>query len=79
MKIHLYLKYKKYTLENCEFNPNIRNKTPQNFSRFPTIIIKETVNANDSKSLSRHEFVDRIAYTVDIYTKSPVKELRPSS
>lgn len=65
----IYLKYKEYILKNCDFNPNIRNKTPQNFSRFPTIIIKETINSNDSRALNRQEFVDRIAYTVDIYTK----------
>ena len=65
----LFSLYKTYIMENCIYNPNIRKKTPQSFSRFPTIIFKESVNINDSITTNKQEFIDQISYTIDIYTK----------
>lgn len=45
--------------------------TPQSFSTFPTIIIRETNNYDNSNLLTTEysEFGDNITYQVDIYTK----------
>lgn len=46
--------------------------TPQSFSTFPTIIIRETGNIDSSSLLTTDysEFGDYVTYQVDIYTKN---------
>jgi len=46
-------------------------KTPQSFSKFPTIVFLESSNTDyaNSKSLNRQEYMDRLTYTVEIYSK----------
>lgn len=45
--------------------------TPQSFSKFPTIVFKQNNSSNilAGKSLDRQEYVDRLTYTVEIYSK----------
>lgn len=49
-------------------------KTPQSFSSFPTIVFKESNNSDYSlgKSTNRQEFINRLTYMVDIYTKDTI-------
>ena len=68
----LVKQYKEYINEKSLFAPKIMKKTPQSLSYFPTILIKETVNNNNSETLNRQEFVDNLGYTVEIYTKDCV-------
>ena len=68
----LVKQYKEYINEKSSFAPKIMKKTPQSLSYFPTILIKETVNNNNSETLNRQEFVDNLGYTVEIYTKDCV-------
>lgn len=68
----LYKEYKKYINENSKFAPKIFKKTPQSLSYFPTILMKETVNATNTNTLNGQEFTDNLAYTVEIYTKDNV-------
>lgn len=48
--------------------------TPQSFSTFPTIIIRETNNIDNLslKSTEFSEYGDSISYQVDIYTKDVI-------
>lgn len=69
--------YKQYMISNSIFGTILNDKktilpdTPQSFSKFPTIVIKETNNSmyGMGKTLDRTEYVDNILYQVDIYTK----------
>ena len=70
----IFKKYKQYLKDNSKFAPNMFNKTPKNLSVFPTIVLKETNNIEDSNytSLDRKEFVNEITSTIDIYTKDMI-------
>lgn len=66
--------YKQYLKDKSKFSPNVFNRTPKNLSVFPTIVLKETNNAEDSNytTLDRNEFVNEITSTIEIYTKDLV-------
>lgn len=75
--------YKEYMINNSKFgslldtNKTILPDTPQSFSKFPTIIIRERNNTNNfvGKTIDRTEYVDNVLYQVDVYTKDvKVKE-----
>lgn len=68
----LFKQYKEYINENSSFAPKILKKTPQSLSYFPTILMKETINNNNKRTLNGQEFVDYLAYTIEIYTKDNV-------
>lgn len=70
----IFLKLKKYLTDKSKYSPNVFSKTPQSLSKFPTIVVKETNNIEDSNytTLDRNEFVNRITDTIDIYTKDMV-------
>jgi hypothetical protein len=69
--------YKQYMINNSIFgeileeNKTILPDTPQSFSKFPTIVIREANNTmyGMGKTLDRTEYVDNLLYQVDIYTK----------
>lgn len=65
----LFKQYKEYINENSTFAPKILKKTPQSLTYFPTILMKETINTTNTGTLNRQEFVDNLAYTIEIYTK----------
>ena len=70
----IFKKYKQYLKDNSKFAPNLFNKAPKNLSVFPTIVLKETNNIEDSNytSLDRKEFVNEITSNIDIYTKDMI-------
>lgn len=49
-------------------------KTPQSFLKFPTIVFIESSNVDylGGKSLNRQEYMDRITYTIEIYSKDTI-------
>ena len=49
-------------------------KTPQSFSKFPTIVFIESSNIDyfNGKSLNRQEYMDRVTYSVETYTKDVI-------
>ena len=49
-------------------------KTPQSFSKFPTIVFTESSNIDyfNGKSLNRQEYMDRVTYTVEFYSKDTI-------
>lgn len=69
--------YKEYMINNSKFgslldtNKTILPDTPQSFSKFPTIIIRERNNTNNfvGKTIDRTEYVDNVLYQVDVYSK----------
>lgn len=63
--------YKQYLKDKSKFSPNVFNRTPKNLSVFPTIVLRETNNTEDSNytTLDRKEFVNEITSSIDIYTK----------
>lgn len=69
--------YKEYMYNNSIFGTILEEKktilpdTPQSFSKFPTIVIREANNTMYSmgKTFDRTEYVDNLLYQVDIYTK----------
>ena len=63
--------YKQYLKDKSKFSPNVFNRTPKNLSVFPTIVLRETNNIEDSNytTLDRKEFVNEITSSIDIYTK----------
>lgn len=68
----LFKEYKQYISEKSQFAPRILKKTPQSLTYFPTILMKETVNNTNTHTLNGQEFTDRLAYTIEIYTKDSV-------
>lgn len=70
----IFKKYKQYLKDNSKFAPNVFNKAPKSLSIFPTIVLKETNNTEDTNytSLDRKEFVSEITSTIDIYTKDMI-------
>ena len=46
-------------------------KTPQSFLTFPTIVFIESSNVDfiQGKSINRQEYMDRLTYTVEFYSK----------
>lgn len=70
----IFLKFKQYLKDKSKYSPNVFNKTPQSLSVFPTIVLKETNNIEDSNyiTLDRKEFVNQITDTIDIYTKDMI-------
>ena len=65
--------YNEFMKANSAFADNllIVPKTPQSFLKFPTIVFIESSNIDDirGKSLNRQEYMDRITYTVEVYSK----------
>ena len=53
---------------------NVLPDTPQSFSKFPTIVMKEQNNIDNNiiKSLNLIEYGDNLVYQIDIYTKDIV-------
>lgn len=49
-------------------------KTPQSFLKFPTIVFIESSNVDylSGKSLNRQEYMDRLNYSVEIYSKDTI-------
>jgi hypothetical protein len=49
-------------------------KTPQSFIKFPTIVFLESSNIDfiQGKSLNRQEYMDRVTYSVETYTKDVI-------
>lgn len=68
----LFKQYKEYINEKSTFAPKILKKTPQSLSYFPTILMKETINSTSSQTTNCQEFIDNLAYTIEIYTKDIV-------
>lgn len=68
----LFKQYKDYINEKSNFAPKILKKTPQSLSYFPTILMKETINSTSSQTTNYQEFIDNLAYTIEIYTKDCV-------
>lgn len=70
----IFKKYKKYLQDKSRFSPNVFNKAPKSLSVFPTIVLKESNNTEDSNytTLDRTEFVEAITDTINIYTKDMV-------
>lgn len=66
--------YKQYLKDKSKFNPNVFNSTPKSLTVFPTIVLKETNNKENTNytTLDRNEFVNEITNTIDIYTKDLV-------
>ena len=66
--------YKEYMYNNSIFGTILEEKktilpdTPQSFSKFPTIVIKEANNTSyfRGKTLDRTEYVANLLYQVDI-------------
>lgn len=75
--------YKEYMIDNSIFGTILEEKktilpdTPQSFSKFPTIIIKEANNTifGRGKTIDRTEYIDNVVYQVDIYTKDVTIEV----
>ena len=65
----IFKEYKEYIMEKSIFAPKILKKTPQSLAYFPTILMKETINDRNTQTLDRQEFIDNLAYTIEIYTK----------
>lgn len=70
----LFKFYKQYLKDKSKFSPNVFNRTPKNLSVFPTIVLRETNNVEDSNytTLDRKEFVNEITSSIDIYTKDVI-------
>lgn len=68
--------YYDFMMANSVFADNllIVPKTPQSFSKFPTIVFVESSNVDylRGKSLNRQEYMDRITYTVEIYSQNTI-------
>lgn len=65
------LEYIKLKSEYGSYIDNIFSKTPQSFSNFPTIILKEVNNTDNilGKTLDNLEYIDDISIQVEIYSK----------
>lgn len=65
--------YKEFITNNSKFGEKcqVLPSTPQSFSKFPTIVIRERNNKTNVRgtTLDRIEYVDDLVYQVDIYTK----------
>lgn len=68
------LEYIKLKSEYGSYINNIFSKTPQSFSNFPTIILKEVNNTDNilGKTLDNLEYIDDISVQVEIYSKDIV-------
>lgn len=73
---NLLIMYYNFIKDNSLFGEKtlIVPKTPQSFSSFPTIVFKESNNSDYSrgKTTNRQEFINRLTYIVDIYTKDTI-------
>ena len=69
--------YKEFIINNSIFgellenNKTILPNSPQSFSKFPTIIIKEANNTSNTfaTTLDRIEYANNLVYQVDIYAR----------
>lgn len=70
----IFKKYKQFMKDKSQFSPQVFNKNPKSLSVFPTIVLKEINNTEDSNytSLDRQEFVNAITDEINIYTKDMV-------
>lgn len=70
----VFKKYKQFLTDKSKFNPKVFNKTPKSLSVFPTIVLKEINNTEntDYTSLNRMEFVNSLTETIEIYTKDMI-------
>lgn len=66
--------YNNYMMEKSIFNETLKilPQTPQSFASFPTIIIGEINNTQNTNSTTTNhgEFADNLSYRVSIYTKN---------
>lgn len=77
MEEMLFKAYKTYILEHSIFAPKVFNDTPQELKSFPTIIFLENNNKDDIMSTNRIEYVDKLQYKIEIYTKNMTKDGKP--
>lgn len=66
----LFKAYKQFILDNSIFTPRVFNDTPQELKSFPTILFLENNNKDDITSTNRIEYVDKLQYKIEIYTKN---------
>lgn len=76
VEVDLLKEYNAFMKKNSMFADKLQifPDTPQSFSKFPTIIFKETDDRDNLSmySLNRLEYGDRVTYQVDIYTKNVI-------
>lgn len=73
IETNVLLSYKDYMFDNSTFKSvlTILPSTPQSFSKFPTIVLREINNTDygAGKTIKSEEYIDQLTYQVDIYTK----------
>ena len=76
IEVQLLNEYKTFIKNKVNYECKIFSKTPVSLSKFPTIILKETGNADISYSRSNDtlEYMNQLVYTIEIYTKDTVVE-----
>lgn len=74
MKIEnkLFNLYNEYIKTYSQFEPEIYNDTPQELSKFPTIIFVENNNkdSNINKTTNKIEYSNDLQYKIEIYSKN---------
>ena len=70
----IFKKFKQYMIAKSQFSPNVFNSTPKNLAAFPTIILKENNNIQNTRhtTLNRQEIVNDITDVIEIYAKDMV-------
>lgn len=68
----LFQLYKEYIKTNSQFSPEVFNDTPQELSKFPTVIFTENNNKDSrfGKTTNKIEYTDDLQYKIEIYTKN---------
>lgn len=74
IEIQLLKEYKDYINSKIDYPVKILPKTPQSLTTFPTILMRETDNSDylGGKSLNGLEYVDRLTYSIEIYSKDTI-------
>lgn len=70
----LFDEYKPYIQNNSKFSTKVSNDTPQELKSFPTILFLENNNKDGVTSTDRVEFINKLQYKIEIYTKNLTKD-----
>ena len=71
----LFNEFSEYIKSKVKYDIKIVHKTPKK-AYFPTIVLKESNNRDsiNGKTLTCHEYVNNMLYTIEIYTKDIIVE-----
>ena len=71
----IFDKLKTDIVSQSEYNPSVVKTAPSNLGKFPLVEVVESQNALQYETLDKTEQIDKLTYTINIYTQDSDKKV----